>query len=418
MKYDLIVAGGGPGGLMAALTAAQDGMKVVLVEKRKGIADFTSPSLQILYVKPISQLTSGKTYMEPVTVEMGATSAHFHNLNLGFSLEYKGQLKPYLNWFHVSPGGNAISRFKPHGTPWGFFYQKDVFCNELYQRAKTAGVKFLLATMAESAEDTASGVRLNVRRAGGNESLEGGNLIAADGVPSHVADSLGFGAERKVLAAGRGGAAYICDGFESAFPAGTLLAYTVPSLTTTRNIVVGQMADHMSRIGGLTAKWEDIVKHPTFAPLLKHARLVKKPAWVFDVRTPIQAPAVKNVIVVGDAAAPAESWVMGAVACGYRAVKAIQKERNGQDGYAEYNTWWQGAFAFNQPDYFSKVSDHYLINRVCTDQEIDILFSLFKDYVGIPGQLIAANMDLLAKANRPLHDKLVEAGKVSMWKKK
>jgi flavin-dependent dehydrogenase len=418
VKYDLIVVGGGPGGLMAALSAAEDGMKVALVEKRKSIADTITPSLQILYVKPISQLASGKTYADPITVEMGATSACFHNHTLGFSLEYKGQLKPYLNWFHVSPGGNVISRFKPYDTPWGFFYQKNVFCNELYGRGETAGVTFRLATIAESAEDTPSGVRVAIRNADGNETLEAANIIAADGVPSRIADSLGFGATRKVLAAGRSGAAYVCDGLESPFPAGTLMAYTIPSLTTTRNIVVGQMADSMNRIGGLTTKWEDIVKHPTFTPLLKHARLVSKPAWLFDVRTPIQAPAAGNAVVVGDAAAPAESWIMGAVACGYQAVKAIQKERNGQPGYKDYNAWWQGAFAFNQPDYFTKVSDHYVINRVCTDREIDILFGLFKDQIGIPGQLIAANMDLIAEADKPLHDKLVEASKVSMWKRK
>jgi flavin-dependent dehydrogenase len=32
MKYDLIVVGGGPGWLMAAKTAAEDGLKVVMVD--------------------------------------------------------------------------------------------------------------------------------------------------------------------------------------------------------------------------------------------------------------------------------------------------------------------------------------------------------------------------------------------------
>ena len=34
MKYDLIVCGGGPGGLMAAKTAAEDGMKAPLIDMR------------------------------------------------------------------------------------------------------------------------------------------------------------------------------------------------------------------------------------------------------------------------------------------------------------------------------------------------------------------------------------------------
>jgi len=37
MKYDVIVVGGGPGGLMAAKTAAQDGLKVLLIERKKVI---------------------------------------------------------------------------------------------------------------------------------------------------------------------------------------------------------------------------------------------------------------------------------------------------------------------------------------------------------------------------------------------
>ena len=35
MKYDLVIVGGGPGGLMAARTAGRQGLKVLVVEKNK-----------------------------------------------------------------------------------------------------------------------------------------------------------------------------------------------------------------------------------------------------------------------------------------------------------------------------------------------------------------------------------------------
>ena len=39
--YDVAIVGAGPGGLMAAKTAAEKGLKVVLIEKRKDISRIT-----------------------------------------------------------------------------------------------------------------------------------------------------------------------------------------------------------------------------------------------------------------------------------------------------------------------------------------------------------------------------------------
>ncbi len=39
MKYDVIVVGAGPAGLMAAKTAAEDGLKVLLIERKKEITE-------------------------------------------------------------------------------------------------------------------------------------------------------------------------------------------------------------------------------------------------------------------------------------------------------------------------------------------------------------------------------------------
>jgi digeranylgeranylglycerophospholipid reductase len=40
-KYDVIVIGAGPAGLMAAKTAAEDGLKVALLERKTSIAEVT-----------------------------------------------------------------------------------------------------------------------------------------------------------------------------------------------------------------------------------------------------------------------------------------------------------------------------------------------------------------------------------------
>jgi len=51
MKYDVIVVGGGPGGLMAAKTAAENGLKVLLIERKKELARINRACLQIFYLK-------------------------------------------------------------------------------------------------------------------------------------------------------------------------------------------------------------------------------------------------------------------------------------------------------------------------------------------------------------------------------
>ena len=47
-KYDIIVVGTGPAGLMAAKTAGEQGLKVVLIERRKDITKWTREVSAIL----------------------------------------------------------------------------------------------------------------------------------------------------------------------------------------------------------------------------------------------------------------------------------------------------------------------------------------------------------------------------------
>jgi len=127
---------------------------------------------------------------------------------------------------------------------------------------------------------------------------------------------------------------------------------------------------------------------------------------VSTLRTPIREPVAGNVVVTGDAGAITETRIQGAVACAYQAVKAIEKELNGQMSYPEYTDWWQQAFAFNTPDYLKLVVAVFPLNRLCSDEEIDYIFSLFQGRIGVVQMMVAKNLELI-KAGRPeLYEKL------------
>lgn len=60
VKYDLIVIGGGPAGLSAAKTAAEDGLRVLLIERKKNITEINRPCGQFTNISMINVGGQGK----------------------------------------------------------------------------------------------------------------------------------------------------------------------------------------------------------------------------------------------------------------------------------------------------------------------------------------------------------------------
>jgi flavin-dependent dehydrogenase len=419
MSYDLIVVGGGPTGLMAAKTAAEDGLRVALVERKKNITTINRACLQILYVQKISPLAGGKTYMEPVTVATDGNACRFHFPIPGFSVAYNGPLRPYLNWIQISPAGNQVHRFKPNDRIWGFNYDKEIFLAGLLAAAEKAGVEVLPETAGVGGENTKHGVRIFIRRERSRtlKTVEARNAIIAEGIISRILQSLGLEYQRQPVSTRFvKGVWYIIEGLESPFPGGSLLSFTIPSFYS-RNILIGMMAGNRNSIAAGTTPYGQLAGHPALAPLLRNAQVVKKLSFSNFVRVPLREPVVGNMVIAGDSAAPTETWIQGAVACGYQAVKAIEKELTGQAGFSEYITWWQQAFSFNTPHYFSVLSDGYALNRVCSDEEIDYIYHLLCGTVGIPTGLVDEKLEYIKQDRPALFQKLVSRTAQTMWQK-
>jgi len=416
-KYDLIVVGGGPGGLVAAKTAAEDGLKVVLIERKKNITEITRTCLEIFYIRKLSACKAGlhgDGYIEPVSLEVGDDKYKFNFPGPGFSLDYSGPLKSYYNWIEVSPSKYLMYRRKD--AIWGFFYDKEVFVAGLLDSAQKAGVEVLPATIGMAAENTPDGVKVQVRGKAGEETLEASRAIAADGRESNIVDSLGLNKKRLELTPPRRGGGlvgYEIEGVETDLPQGSFISLCIPSINRLMTIFLGQMAgDKMVLISGAEEILQEFMNRPNFSPWFRHARVVRKTATAgggvkHGLLGPVKEPVEGNVAVIGDAGAPIESWIQGAVASAYLAVKAIEKELGGQSGYQEYIDWWQQAFYFHKPDYWRMVFGMFaLANAWSCDEDVDYVYDVFKDWEGVPQIIISENLDLIKPGRPELYERL------------
>jgi len=400
MKYDVIVVGGGPGGLMAAKTAAEDGLKVLLVERKKKLAEVNRACLQIFYLRWVCP----DEYLEPVSVENTLDGTKFHFHGPGFSVDYKGPLKPYLNAVWVSPSGYRVYPFK--NELFGFYYEKESLLAGLLASAEKAGVELMSGTLALGMENTPDGVKVFVRGGNGTKTLEARKAIAADGFMAKMAGTLGLNEERRVYAQLAKGFGYYMTGVEPDIPGHETgwVSVNMPSVPEAR-VGIGLQTGDLKWVMG---SYRSLMKIPRYASWFRNAQLVRTTAFAGTMRSPIREPEAGNVMIIGDAAC-AEAWIQGAIACGYKAVKAIVKELDGQDGYTEYNAWWQKAFYFHDPGYFKRVTSHHALNLICNDEEVDYIYKLFENERVVPTLEIARNPALIKDDNPALYEKVTKS---------
>jgi digeranylgeranylglycerophospholipid reductase len=417
MKYDVIIAGAGPAGLMAAKTAAEDGLKVLLLERKKEITEINRLCGQwtSLNFSVAGEPLKKYGYLEPISLEVGTDATRVHFPTLGFAVNYKGPLRPYMRWIHFSPSGFRVHREK-EGTIFGFFWEKESLLRGLLSETKKAGAEVWTEAAVTAAENTKDGVAVKVRTKSGDLTVEARKALAADGTASKMVETLGLNEKRRMMGSpdsGGGVVGYVLEGIETEFRLNAWLQFTIPELSRP-NIWMFMVAGDrnvLGTVGGTTQIVDRFMKLPYFEPWFRNAKIVKKMGTSMGtIRSPLLEPVAGNVLAIGDSAAFLEVTNPGAIACGYQGAKAALKELSGKKGYTEYVRWWQRSFETNLPEYPKIAARFYAINGICTNEEIDYLYRLVADKLGLPGMLIARSMGRIKTERPELFAKLSKAG--------
>ena len=372
--YDVAIAGAGPAGLMAARTAAENGLKAVLIEKRNEIAAIKRACCM--------QLIMDEDY-EGETIRVKERAVVFPRN--GFTVAYYGPLLPLTHKYYISPAGHHIHFAYRDRRPIIIKFDKGHLLQNLLRQCEDLGVEVRSGTSVYAAEDGPAGVKIKTASARVQSLIQARKLIAADGVNARIAEKLGMNSERNYFTTGMALIHYVkgIKGFDpSAWKSYFGLAYQSRSPVMITSSLFGNDVASVVTIGSKLSPpgriFADCVAKSPLAPLFKDAKIVGKRGCSAKAYTSLKVPHRGNVLIIGDAAAYVEIEIQGALMTGYRAGKAVARELQNGDGFRDYTTWWQSSFEFNTEKYL-QVAQGFALVPAYTDDELDYLFSLVED---------------------------------------
>lgn len=373
--YDVAVIGAGPAGLMAAITAAEEGLKTVLIEKRGDVSKISRACcMQFIlddgYENEYIQLKEGKIFFT----------------RNGFDVDYKGPTRNLMNKYYVSPGGHKIHFANEDGRPFSIKFDKGLLLQGLWERCQQCGVEIQDKTVAYHATDSPQGVEVKLTSRGAKSTLKAKKLIAADGVNSRIAAALGMNEERTYF-----GTAlivtYMVEGLKG-FESTTWTTYMGKAYSPRAKVIVAPACDeHIAEVlinrdknTSIEQIYREVSTNYKLAPLFENAKVVDRVGCSVKAYTSLKIPYRGNVLVIGDAAAYVEVEVQGGFMCGFHGAHAVKKEIEGTKGFEGYTRWWQESFEFNGDEYL-RVAQGYALSPTYTDDELDYLFALTEDQV-------------------------------------
>ena len=383
IKYDVIIIGAGPAGLMAAKTAAEKNLSVLLIDRKSRIPEIkrtccASFYLEADYMGETTQFEEGKLIFP----------------RNGFTVNYSGRSWPIQEKYGFSPGGSKwhMVRFESEDyskhTPLSVVLDKEALLEGLLNEVEKLGVKVMNGTCARKIENTEEGVRVDITAGDKAQVVEGKKGILADGVNSRMVESIGLNLGRKVPWPRAMFVEYVMEGVDNPFP-NAVLSFAGKKACKSGDILVWPNSKGLPGILAFDTVSATPFEYPTKAinyfihdspyasTWFKHARVVERTAGSLLPRAAIPVPYIRNVLAIGDAAAFIEVENQGAMMCGFQAANAVHEELKGSGGFERYVEWWKRSFEFNHPEVLKAMAVLPTFKAgIYSDEDIDYLFGL------------------------------------------
>jgi flavin-dependent dehydrogenase len=378
-KYDLVIVGAGPAGLMAAKAAGENGLKTALLERKTDITKVRR--IDGGGLTPINEYMCGEILtFSPQAKRIGFPVS-------GFSIKYEGPYQDMYGFRLYSPSGKVLTfgdyeklKKDPEKNRVGVSLDKEIMLKGLLEDAEAAGVDIFPGTNVTGIEKKDSSV---VVRGNGNP-FEGSFVIAADGVNSRIARLMGMNKERKFIAT-LADRVWNLEGIE--IPEVVGLSFF---LTTYGFFFINSTCHKgLYNIGASTYNPQHdlepnlarlVYEDAVYAPWFKGAKKTGECACVVNLLSAMKEPFRENVLFIGDAAWMMELSNSFAILTGWKAANAVTlallEGRVNREGIESYLGWWEEKFyePYGQDD-FRPLELHDFFNA----DDMDYLVGLIKE---------------------------------------
>ena len=285
--YDVIVVGAGPAGLMTALTSAEEGLNVLLIERELeiGIPDKCGEFLPKL--EEMRKLAPKTEDLESIFDP--PSSCIVNNTE-------------YVNF--VFPNNVEIAiPFK------GLVVERKLYEKHLANQAARAGAHIMPFTSVIDLLEGGKGVLAKNNE--GTHRIEGKTIVGADGAYSLIARRAGFPVSRDPYDYGVGyhyemvnvdhNPRYVDMYLGENIAPGTY-AWIIPKGDDVANVGTGVRSPYMKKGVSIRDYQKNFINHPPVAAKLKRAQPTAVKAGCIPVGGPMAETHKDNILIVGDAA--------------------------------------------------------------------------------------------------------------------